>query len=260
MNKTVIRVGYGIFYGGEENQGGSPNRGEAVPFNETVNLTRTAGVSGYIGVSDKSCTGCNYFPNGLTGGYPTNVFTLPAPLSLLGVQSDFRNGLVHKWNFILQRELPGNMALEAGYEGNHQSHQLILLNTDPCPNLGFVNNPSLSCDSRRVVLTPFTNGAVSVGNSLNETSSFGYGNYAAFSAKLERRFSQGLQFLAAYTWSHALANIVNAFERRDQFRFPDPTNLASAYSSARLGHPAQLHHVVQLCPAFRQRKAVRRRN
>ena len=36
--KTVVRLGYGIFYGGEENQGGSPNRGESVPFNATVDL------------------------------------------------------------------------------------------------------------------------------------------------------------------------------------------------------------------------------
>ncbi len=230
--KMVIRAAYGIFYGGEENQGGSPNRGEAVPFNETVNLTRTAGVSSYIGVSDPACTGCNYFPNGLTGGYPTNVFTLPAPISLLGVQSDFRNGMVHKWNFIVQRELPGSMSLELGYEGNHQAHQLILLNTNPCPNLGYVNNPSLSCDSRRVVPTPFTNGAVSVGNSLNETSSFGYGNYAAGSAKLEKRFSHGLQFLTAYTWSHALANSGTPLSGSTNFGAPDPTNLASAYSSA----------------------------
>jgi hypothetical protein len=231
-SKTVLRIGYGIFYGGEENQGGSPNRGEAVPFNETVNLTRAAGVSGYIGVSDKACTNCFFFPNGLTGGYPTNVFALPAPLSLLGVQSDFRNGLVHKWNVVVQRELPGAMALDLGYEGNHQSHQLILLNTDPCPNLGFVNNPSLSCDSRRVVLTPFTNGAVSVGNSLTETSSFGYGNYAAFSAKLEKRYSAGLQFLTAYTWSHALANSGTPLSGAAGFGTPDPTNRASAYSSA----------------------------
>jgi Carboxypeptidase regulatory-like domain/TonB dependent receptor len=231
-NKTVIRLGYGIFYGGEENQGGSPNRGEAVPFNETVNLTRAAGISGYVGVSDKACNGCNYFPNGLTGGYPTNVFTLPAPISLLGVQSDFRNGLVHKWNVIVQRELPGHMSLELGYEGNHQAHQLVLLNTDPCPNLGFVNNPLLSCDSRRVVPTPFTNGAVSVGNSLTETSSFGYGNYAAGSVKLEKRYSSGVQFLTAYTWSHVMANTGTPLSGATNFGTPDPTNLASAYSSA----------------------------
>ena len=231
-DKTVIRASWGIFYGGEENQGGSPNRGEAVPFNETVNLTRTAGVSGYIGVSDPACTGCNYFPQGLTGGYPNNVFTLPAPISLLGIQKDFRNGLVHKWNFVVQRELPKNMALELGYSGNHQSHQQVLLNTDPCPNLGFVNNPSLSCDSRRVVLTPYTNGAVSVGNSLTETSSFGYGNYAAFNAKLEKRFSQGLQFLTAYTYGHALANSGTSLSGASGFGNPDPTNLAASYSSA----------------------------
>jgi len=231
-NKTVVRAAFGIFYGGEENQGGSPNRGEGVPFNETVNLNRLAGISSYIGVSDPACTGCQFFPGGLTGGYPTNVFTGPAPISLLGVQSDFRNGLVQKWNLIVQRELPSNMALEIGYEGNHQAHQLVLLNTDPCPNLGFVNNPALSCDSRRVVQTPFTNGAQEVGNSLNETSSFGFGNYAALSAKLEKRYSNGLQFLTAYTWSHALANTATPLSGASNLGAPDPTNLASEYSSA----------------------------
>ena len=231
-NRTVLRAAYGIFYGGEENQGGSPNRGEGVPFNETVNLTRNAGISGFVGVSDPACTGCNYFPNGLTSGYPLDVFTRPAPVSLLGVQHDFRNGLVHKWNVVLQRELPGDLALDLGYEGNHQAHQLVLLNTDPCPNLGFVNNPLLSCDSRRVVLTPFSGGAQSVGNSLNETSSFGYGNYAAMSVKVEKRFSRGLQFLTAYTWSHALANTNTPLSGSSNFGYPDPTNIASAYSSA----------------------------
>ncbi len=231
-NKTVVRAAYGIFYGGEENQGGSPNRGESVPFNETVNLTRNAGISGYVGVSDPACTGCQYFPSGLSGGYPIDVFTRPAPVSLLGVQSDYRNGMVQKWNVIVQRELPTNMSLELGYEGNHQSHQLVLLNTDPCPNLGFVNNPSLSCDSRRVVTTPYTNGAQSVGSSLTETSSFGFGNYAAASVKLEKRYSNGLQFLTAYTWSHTLANTGTPLSGSSNLGAPDPTNLASEYSTA----------------------------
>ena len=33
MDRSVIRAGYGIFYGGEENQGGNPNRGENAPLN-----------------------------------------------------------------------------------------------------------------------------------------------------------------------------------------------------------------------------------
>ena len=57
--KTVIRAGYGIFYGGEENQGGNPNRGEGIPFNETVQMNRTAGhflVHRHFG--SLHCTGC----------------------------------------------------------------------------------------------------------------------------------------------------------------------------------------------------------
>ncbi len=233
MNKTVIRLGYGMFYGGEENQGGSPNRGEGVPFNETVNLNRTTGVSGYIGVSDPACTGpsgnCNFFPGGLTSGYPTNVFTLPAPFSFRGVQNDFRNPLVHKWNVIVQRELPGNMALELGYEGNHQAHQLILWNSDPCPNIGTTSS-ALSCAATRIVPNPI--GSQDIGSGLSMTSTFGYGNYAAGSLKLEKRYSNGLQFLTSYVWSHALANSGTPLSGSTNFGTPDPTNFRSAYSTA----------------------------
>ena len=75
----MIRAGYGIFYGGEENQGGSPNRGEGIPFNETVNMDRTPGVvSSFLGINDPNCTGCQYMPGGLTGGFPDSPFTLNA--------------------------------------------------------------------------------------------------------------------------------------------------------------------------------------
>jgi hypothetical protein len=234
FDKTVIRAGYGMFYGGEENQGGSPNRGEGVPFNETVNLTRAPGVSSFVGVSDPACTAsgvnCNYFPNGLTGGYPTNVFSLPAPFSFRGVQNDFRNPLVQKWNLVVQRELPGAMSFEAGYEGNHQSHQLVLWNSDPCPNLGTTNTTTLTCDATRIIRGPV--GSAVIGSGLSMTSTFGYGNYSALSGKLEKRFSKGLQFLTSYVWSHALANSGTPLSGATNFGIPDPTNFASGYSSA----------------------------
>jgi hypothetical protein len=232
FNKTVVRVGFGMFYGGEENQGGSPNRGEGVPFNETVNLTRTNGVSSFIGVSMPQCTGCNYFPTGLTGGYPTNVFTLPAPVSFRGVQADFRNPLVQKWNVVVQRELPGQMALEVGWEGNHQAHQVVLWNSDPSTNIGTTNS-AITGETQREILPPANCPlCASIGNGLSMTSSFGYGNYSALSTKLEKRFSKGLQFLAAYTWSHALANSGTPLSGSGGLGTPDPTNFASEYSSA----------------------------
>jgi hypothetical protein len=229
--KTVIRAGYGVFYGGEENQGGSPNRGEGVPFNETVNMVRTPGtVSSFLGISDQNCTGCQYMPNGLTGGFPASPFSLNATIKFIGVQTNFRNPMVHKWNLMVQRELPGNMALEIGYEGNHQAHQVILGNTDTYPNLGTTNS-SISADSTRYINAACAT-CQSVGTGLSMTVSNGFGNYAAGSAKLEKRFSHGLQFLTAYTWSHALANAGTPLSGSSNIGFPDPTNWGSGYSSA----------------------------
>ena len=101
--KTAIRAGYGIFYGGEENQGGNPNRGEGVPFNQTTNLDRIG-----IGPYEQ-----NRFFNGVQNGFPLNVFTtLNAPASFRSVAQNFRNPLVHKWNFSIQREFRGGNAFE----------------------------------------------------------------------------------------------------------------------------------------------------
>ena len=207
---TVLRLGYGIFYGGEENQGGNPNRGESVPFNETVNL----GITG----SDIFTTN-PYFTNGLKGGFPTNVFTLPAPLSLRGVATDFRNSLVHKWNVAVQHELKGGNALEVTYVGNHQAHQLLQPDFNACPNSPITT----SCDSLR--LYPNIGG-------VSGTGSNGFGNYAGATVKLEKRFSGGLQYLFAYTYGHALANSGTTLSGSSGFTYRDATNLSTSYSSA----------------------------
>ena len=230
--KMVVRLGFGIFYGGEENQGGSPSRGESVPFNEQVNLSRTQGVSTFIGVSDPACPGCNWFTGGVTGGFPASPFTLPAGVSLRGVQSDFRSPLVQKWNAVVQRELPGNLSLEVGYEGNHQAHQLILWNSDTCPNFGTANS-SISCATLQQIqpaCPPPT--CQSVGNGLSMTSTFGFGNYDALSAKVEKRYSHGLQFVSAYTWSHAFANSNTPLSGSTGFAPKTITDYGTGYSSA----------------------------
>jgi len=211
---TVFRLGYGIFYGGEENQGGNPNRGESVPFNESPNLNRPAGV----GAFDPN----PFFTGGVSGVYPINVFSLPAPVAFRGVATDFRNSLVHKWNVAIQRELRGQMALEVAYVGNHQAHQLFQPDPNACPNLG-TNDSSINCNSLR----PFPN----IGG-ISGTASFGYGNYHGLTTKLEKRYSKGLQFLASYTYGHALANTGTTLSGSNGFGIPDPRNYASGYSTA----------------------------
>ena len=217
LDKTVIRLGYGIFYGGEENQGGNPNRGESVPFNQSTVLPHS-GQLGNVGTFDQN----PYFPGGVSGGYPINVFNLPAPIAFRGVATDFRNGLVHKWNAAIQRELPKQSMLELAYVGNHQAHQLFQPDWNACPNLGTTNS-AISCTSLRP--TPYIGG-------ISGTASFGKGNYDGLTARFEKRYSQGLWFLASYTYGHALADTGTTLSGSSGFGTPDPRNYGSGYSSA----------------------------
>jgi hypothetical protein len=215
--KWVFRLGYGIFYGGEENQGGNPNRGESVPFNESPNLQRPATGAG-SGEFDTN----PYFSNGLQAGFPSNIFSLPAPVNFRDLATDFRNSLVHKWNVAVQRELPHQMALEVAYVGNHQAHSLLQPDQNNCPN-DPTTDPTITCNTLRP--KPYI-------GSLNGTASFGFGNYAGLTTKLEKRFSAGLQFIGSYTYGHALANAGTTLSGSVGYSEPDNTNFAKGYASA----------------------------
>jgi hypothetical protein len=219
--KTVIRGAYGIFYGGEENQGGNPNRGESVPFNASPQLNRP----GNVGTFQPN----PYFANGAaTGGvsigYPLNVFTTQpvSSLQFRSVAHNFRNPMVQKWNLAVQQQFAGNLALELGYQGNHSSHQLLQPDPNACPNFG-TTNTSITCNTIRP--TPFIGG-------ISGTATFGFGNYDALTAKLEKRMSNGLQFITAYTYGHALANTGTTLSGSDGLYAKDPRNYSSSYANA----------------------------
>ena len=208
--KTVVRAGYGIFYGGEENQGGSPNRGESVPFNSTVDLNR----------GTRSNFELNPFLTTYTDGFPTDVFTRPAPIQFRGVATNFRSSIVHKWNFAVQRELAGNTSLEVSYIGNHNGRGL--LNWDPN---GARNSADTSIANN--LLRPVPN----LGN-VSESASFGYGNYHGLATKFEKRYSHGLDFLASYTYGHALANTGTTLSGSSGNGSKDRRNIGLGYATA----------------------------
>ena len=70
------------------------------------------------------------------------------------------------------------------------------------------------------------------------TVSNGFGNYAAGSAKLEKRFSHGLQFLTAYTWSHALANSGTPLSGSGNLGYHGPPELGFRVFERFVGYPA----------------------
>ncbi len=219
--KTVIRGFFGMFYGGEENQGGNPNRGESAPFNLSPQLNRPAGVSSFQ--PDPFFAGGNA-TGGVTVGYPTNVFNgFPvSSLQFRSVATNFRNPMVQEWNLSIQQELPGQMALEVGYQGNHQAHQLLQPDPNACPNV-FTTNSAITCNALRP--------APDVGN-VSGTATFGFGNYEAMTASLRKRLTEGLQFQAAYTYGHALANTGTTLSGSQNLNVLDPRNFNSSYTNA----------------------------
>jgi len=221
QDKTVVRGFYGIFYGGEENQGGNPNRGESAPFNESPQLNRPNGVTEFQPdplMANGSAIG------GLSVGFPVNVFT-GYPVSSLAfreVAQDFDNPMVQEWNLSVQHQFSSDLALEVGYLGNHQSHQLL----QPNPNTGaliFTSNPAITSTSTS--LYPDLGG-------VSGTATFGFGNYNAMTAKLTKRLSNGLQFQAAYTYGHSLSDSGTTLSGSTGFYTPDNANQNTAYSSS----------------------------
>ncbi len=59
----------------------------------------------------------------------------------------------------------------------------------------------------------------------------GFGDYHGMTAKYEKRYSGGLQFMTAYTYGHALANTGTTLSGSTGFGIIDPRNYSSSYST-----------------------------
>ncbi len=210
-SRTVLRGGYGLFYGGEENQGGSPNRGLGVPFNQIMDLNLNSDFEqGHP------------FLGRFSDGWPLNTFNLPANISFRGVSGNFRNPLVSKWNFTIQQDLGWGSALEVSYIGSKGSRQLI--NWDPNQPR---NSPLPGADVNSRRLYPFLRGG------LSQTSTFGVSNYHGLAAKFEKRYSSGLTMVSSYTYGHALANTGTTLSGSSGFGLYDITcGFGCEYSTA----------------------------
>jgi len=240
MPKWVVRGGYGIYYGQSRSgvTGVVPYGGQG--FNQYTNVIPTyqnLGDVPYLHLSDP-------YPNGLIQpagnslGLMNDVgFGANGPLRTVAAN---RTPYEQSWSFGVEREMPGNILLNAEYVGKKGTHlpfsgsnyinhlgpsveglpttaadpdnpcQTIL--TIPCLNSS-VNNPFAA------VITdpnsPLSSSQIQYAQLLVPYPQFPYGvsieprmiansTYHSLQLLAEKRYSNGLQFLVTYVWSKSI--------------------------------------------------------
>jgi hypothetical protein len=184
--KLVARGGFGIFYGGAEEIGGSPLLTENFPFEWTQTRTSVNSVTpitpdGSIGPLETT------FQNFISSPATTNVSGVP----LTGFQYNWKNTYTQSENFFLQYQVTASSSLSVGYSGSVSRHIAVI---------GFSPNPVLEILPPGTNSTPYVPFRVTAltGGGLTETE--GNGSYNSLQTTYEKRFSGGLSFLGNFTW------------------------------------------------------------
>jgi hypothetical protein len=187
-NKTVIRVGAGVFYSNMITEGGMqslevnpPNALRSV-FTTNKNLPPTLILS---------------------QGFASNALSL-ANASNVELVSYDRKGVTptdYQWNFNIQRQLPGSILVEVGYYGNKLDHMWRQIDGNPAPpEAGNINANRLYHSTE----VPGTGDTITLAN-IVRIQKDGWSDYNSLQAKIEKRFSKGLTFIASYAYSKTIA-------------------------------------------------------
>jgi hypothetical protein len=224
---VVVRTGYGIFFDPIKGAASGTGGGGFTGFNFNTPLLTTYTNDGATPYGRLS----NPFPNGIQLPPGTSQGLLTGlGLSVSGPIQTWNNSpYIQTWNFGLQRELKGHILLDANYVGTKGTHlyfggagsinylpisveslnsaQITQLNSYvPNPFYGIITNPASSLSSATVqqyqLLRPYPQFTGLSGNDPPMANSI----YNALQMKVEKRFSNGFQFLVTYVWSKSIDN------------------------------------------------------
>ncbi|MDP2996768.1 MAG: TonB-dependent receptor [Bryobacterales bacterium] len=186
-NRTVIRSGYGIYYGGVDHIGDRFLHCSAPFFYQSG--FNTDSITPVIVLRDG-------FPAGATSSGVSNLQTISQDRTN-------RSPYSQQWNFTIQREIAKDLSLELGYAGTKGNRLLQRYDSNaPEPGPGNIN-------ARRPVTRLEVPGLSYVIPSLADTFRREFSansNYHALQLKVEKRMSRGLSLLASYLWSKTISD------------------------------------------------------
>jgi hypothetical protein len=170
-DKWVIRTGGGMFY--------SQDTG-----NPRFDMARNLAGRGRDNSDNKFLSWANAVPQG--ANLPARPYSFANPY-------DRRTPYTLQYIFNVQRELPGNTLVEVGYLGSVSRRLEALRSANEA--LSAPRSSGLSVAQR----SPFPNFGI-----IQLVDNGGKANYNSLASKLTKRYSNGLTYLAAYTWSKSI--------------------------------------------------------
>lgn len=210
-DKTAIRAGYAIFHDSAWNQGGQglwqnpPYYAEVDP---ATGFCATPGASG-CGLSNGFLFPVSPQPVStvaVPGGFIYAKPVIPACAApcigytgtIQSMNRNFQQGMVQQFNLNVERQLPGDLVLTAGYAGSSSRHILVSQvneNISSPAACGVVPGYTLGCSFPTFPYgTPF--------QAVNSNNSIGSARYDSLQIKAETKSARhGVYALLGYTWS-----------------------------------------------------------
>jgi hypothetical protein len=243
MDKLVIRSGYGIFYGGQENGPYSnPSPGFNPPFFSSEAFSTPCGnLASNPAVAPGNALNCSIAAlniggsNTLANGFPANALTDPNAPELYSIQPNLRIPYNQQWHFGLQYQMPADTMLDVSYAGSrglklygfYNGNQAALATLPQFAALCIANfGGLLACPTAERRPAHAVAPGAPPGSTCNlsltddcdpvfDTSiatfrSNDVSNYNSLQVRFEKRPTHGLQFQLAYTLSHALDDASSA--------------------------------------------------
>jgi len=205
---TVLRGGYGIFYNPAGSEQVLMRRHRQLPFGpiNTVDINQFSATPQRVqdGLRPIPVLDFNVVANNPEGG-------------MLAAAFDFKSSYAQQFNLQLQQQLPREIVAKIGYVGNMGRRLDTVYDFNqpvPGPGAPGPRRPLINIAPRVVGVT--------------YNLSDGLSNYNSLQATLERRFTNGLGFLTAYTWSHSIDNVANAFGGADNGPVPQDRRFRNA--------------------------------
>lgn len=174
-----VRAGYGMFF-------------EYIPGIAVFN----ASFSAPPGRPTATVNAPSNYTNPLSGLSNPFVGRIATPVSMTVVAPNLRLPYDQQWNFSIQRQLPGDVLLEAGYLGTKGT--ALIMNRPINPAIYAPGATVANTNARRIYAPNFAG--------LTQIENSGSSSYHSFQISANKRFSHGVTFLTSYTFGKAIDN------------------------------------------------------